>query len=412
MHILHIFNSDSGGGIGGTISFIKESIRRNDHLTHFIVVPNSGNVKFINYFNEDEIALITIIYVPMHWWNKKKSSLLVKDIYDEIRGQISTVFHTKSVKLLQNIIYKNKIDLVYTTTVCIKSGAIAAKNLKIPHIWHIKEKIGKEQFMQFYMSDKNLVSFIDKNSSQIIAMSKFVADIFLKNSKQINKVNVIHDGFNYDPSLNSINTLKISQFRNSIGVEDNEILIANIGSLGSIVKRHDIFINSAIDILKTHSNIKFVIFGSIPKKSKWFSKISYEKLIKYKKIINDNKISNKIIFAGHKNDIPLIMNSIDILAHSCDMEGFGRVIIEAMSAGKPVVCPDKGGTAEIVIDKITGYHFESGNHKSLTEKIKLIIDNNKSSSSLGTAGMLRFKDHFTLDLHYNNMIKIINKFKL
>ena len=40
------------------------------------------------------------------------------------------------------------------------------------------------------------------------------------------------------------------------------------------------------------------------------------------------------------------MNAIDILAHACDIEGFPRVVIEAIAAGKPVVGPRAGGVAE------------------------------------------------------------------
>ena len=132
MNILHIFNSDGGGGIGGTIEFINQTISQNIHYKHFIVIPKGLPKKNINdkFISNEKVV---ILEVPLHWWNKKTNHSIVRNIFIEIHGLVKTFFHFYSVYMLKKIIAKHNIDIVYTTTSCIKSGALAALSSKKPH---------------------------------------------------------------------------------------------------------------------------------------------------------------------------------------------------------------------------------------------------------------------------------------
>ena len=62
----------------------------------------------------------------------------------------------------------------------------------------------------------------------------------------------------------------------------------------------------------------------------------------------------KVIFTGFRQDIPEIMALLDILVLASEKEPFGRVLIEAMACGKPVVATNAGGVPEIAEDGKTG----------------------------------------------------------
>ena len=409
MNILHIFNSDGGGGIGGTIEFINQTILQDARLRHFIVIPKGSSEKnVINKFISKEN--IFIIQIPLHWWNKKTSHSILRNIFIEIYGQLKTFFHFYSVYLLKKIIYKYKIDLIYTTTSCIKSGALAAKLCKKPHLWHIKERIGEFGFLKFYQKDEKLVDFFYKHSSIVLCMSHYVSEPFVKNSDE-KKLKIVYDGL--DLKIFNKQNLKNarSSFRDKFKLKENELVFGNVGSLGSNVKRHDLFINAAIEICKNFKKIKFIIFGSYPKPSRFFKKDTYENFINFKKEIRKNNLEKKIIFAGHHTNIPSVMSCMDVLVHTCDMEGFGRVIIEAMASSKPVICPDKGGAAEIVIDKKNGLHFKSGRLSDLIDKIDTIIKNKELISSFGKEGLIIVKEKFTINKHAKNVIQLIDDLK-
>ena len=58
-----------------------------------------------------------------------------------------------------------------------------------------------------------------------------------------------------------------------------------------------------------------------------------------------------------------------VVSASIEPEAFGRVAVEAQSMEKIIIASNIGGSNETIIDEKTGYLFESGNPKSLSEKI-------------------------------------------
>ena len=339
---------------------------------------------------------------------KKNSSSFLGNIVIEIHGLMKTFFHLSSILNIYSIIKKFKINLVYTTSACIKSGGIAASFANVPHVWHIKERIGKEGFMKFRLNDNDLVKYIRKNSEVVFTMSHYIAEIFYKHSPSIN-LNIIPDGFDLKKNKTDkhgreiINDVKCNE-----KVNNNDVVFGLVSSLGSTIKRHDIFINAAIEILKTHNNIKFKIFGDIPKKPNYFKKDSYEKYISYVQLIKKLKLEDKIVFVGHVNDINRIMNDIDIMTHTCDKEGFGRVIIEAMAFSKPLIVPDNGGASEIVDNKYNGLHFKSGSYKSLVEQMNYFILNEHCRDDFGKKSYNIFKNKYSIKNHYNRIVESLN----
>ena len=407
MNILHVFNSDSGGGVGGTLEFINYCEKSYPNFKHFIILPSgSSKNKIKNILSSKSNS--HLFTVPLHWWNKKTNHSFIYNIFIEIFGQVNTVFHLKSIIIIRNIIIKNKIDIVYTTTSCIKSGAIAARISSIPHLWHIKERVGENGFMKFYHKDEKLINIFFKNSTYIVAMSNYAGELFKKYGDN-DRFKVVYDGLNIDSYISKDFKTKGMELRKKYGVKADDILIGNIGSLGSHVKRHDLFIDAAIKTLKNHNKdkIKFIMYGSLPKKSKYFKKVTYTNYLNFRKKIIKNKLENKIIFAGHHNHIPSIINSIDILVHTCDKEGFGRVLIETMSNSLPIICPDKGGASEIVKDLSTGLQFKSSNLKDLIEKLNTLILNKGLRKEYGDNGFELLKSKFTIKKHASSIVSII-----
>ena len=74
-----------------------------------------------------------------------------------------------------------------------------------------------------------------------------------------------------------------------------------------------------------------------------------------------------------------------VVSSSTEPEAFGRVAIEAQSMERLIIASNIGGSKETVIDEKTGYLFESGNAKSLSEKIIKVL--NLDDTTLKTIGI-------------------------
>jgi glycosyltransferase involved in cell wall biosynthesis len=80
-------------------------------------------------------------------------------------------------------------------------------------------------------------------------------------------------------------------------------------------------------------------------------------------------------------------------------EHFGRVLIEAMAMGKPVVATDGGGVPEIVRHGETGLQVPSSQPASLAQAILTLLDDPAYAISLGAAGRARVEREFSLSRH-------------
>ena len=62
----------------------------------------------------------------------------------------------------------------------------------------------------------------------------------------------------------------------------------------------------------------------------------------------------------------------DVLVSTCEIEAFGRVVVEAGAAGVPQIVPDQGGTAELVVPGMTGLRYDVNNPAALTRALTMV----------------------------------------
>ncbi len=77
-------------------------------------------------------------------------------------------------------------------------------------------------------------------------------------------------------------------------------------------------------------------------------------------------------------------------------EPFGRVVVEGMLAGKPVVASAAGGVLEIIEHGKTGWLYEPGNATALAETLRLVITDQTQSAMIADAGQARARATFTV----------------
>lgn len=77
-------------------------------------------------------------------------------------------------------------------------------------------------------------------------------------------------------------------------------------------------------------------------------------------------------FGGFCADVPAALAVADLLVHTCPEEPFGLVILEAMTAGVPVLVPDTGGPAGFIRDGDNGFVFRANDAQDLARKLLAI----------------------------------------
>jgi len=165
-------------------------------------------------------------------------------------------------------------------------------------------------------------------------------------------------------------------------------------SVGRLVSQKDFstIIYSFSSVQSKFNNVKLMIIGE--------GELKNTLMGMSKKL----KIDNKIKFIGWKNSVDKYLKASDIFIFSSLIEGFGSVIIEAMSYGLPVISTDTSyGPREILNNGNYGILVPIGNIKKMGKAIIDLITNKNLYARMSKKSIERTK-YFTID-------KMLNKYK-
>ncbi len=98
------------------------------------------------------------------------------------------------------------------------------------------------------------------------------------------------------------------------------------------------------------------------------------------------RLGLRVIFTGTRGDIYDIIPSMDVFVLSSLNEGLGRVLLEAMAAGRPVVATKVGGVPEVVKDGITGILVPPSDPEEMSSAIMKILTNPEMADAMGEEG--------------------------
>lgn len=121
----------------------------------------------------------------------------------------------------------------------------------------------------------------------------------------------------------------------------------------------------AIEALRNVPDCRLVIVGEA-----LFSEEDRAYARKLKQKVKEYQLESRVEFLGQRNDVAALMSQVDAVLHtSIAPEPFGRVIVEGMLAGKPVVAARAGGPMEIIEEGQTGLLYEPGSSPQLAQAI-------------------------------------------
>jgi glycosyltransferase involved in cell wall biosynthesis len=108
-------------------------------------------------------------------------------------------------------------------------------------------------------------------------------------------------------------------------------------------------------------------------------------------------LKDRVRFLGFREDAWALMASCDVLVHcSVLAEPFGRVVVEGMATGKPMVAVNAGGVPEIIEDQQTGLLVPSGDASALAKAVQNLESDPVWAKELGEAGRKTVMSRFNL----------------
>ena len=224
--------------------------------------------------------------------------------------------------------------------------------------------------------------YLARRTERIVTNSSGVRDFYASKGLPAEKFTIIPNGIApFAPPANQPVTR--AALLQELGLPQDARLIGAIGRLWSQKRVKDIIF--AADLVKcVRDDGHFLIIGDGPQRSR---------LERYAEQVC---VPEMVHFLGERSDVPRILPHLDLLMLASSYEGQSNAIMEAMSAGIPVVASDIPGNRDLVVPEQTGYLVDVGDRAALAQKALMILDDSTLASRLGSAGRERMRKEFSI----------------
>ena len=301
-------------------------------------------------------------------------------------GELIKYIDKKKVKLIK-LPVQSKNPLIILINSIALTLLILFLNISIVHArsrapaWscYIATKITRRKFVTTFHGTYNFQNSIKKfynsimvKSDVLIAGSNFIFSHISENYQKFlnskKKFLVIFRGINTEYfDSDTIKKKDIDKLKATWKIEDNKKIILLPGRL-TAWKGQEMFIEGINLFKQSNPELDFVavILGDDQGRTVFRKKLE--------RLVEQFNLTQNIKFVDNCNVMPVAYYISDVIvSSSIEPEAFGRVSVEAQAMKKPIIASNIGGSKETVIDNKTGLLFESGNPKSLCDKLNEII---------------------------------------
>ncbi len=164
--------------------------------------------------------------------------------------------------------------------------------------------------------------------------------------------------------------------RSHLGLGDAEFVVGGIGRIHE-QKGWDVLCRAATLVREQAPEAEFVVVGDGPERQSFAAR---------------NECA-PVRFVGYEPNASSLLGAFDVLAMPSRWEGFGRVAVEAMLAGVPVIAADVGGLSEVVDD--AGLLVPREQPEPLAGAILELAEDPARRRSLATSGRRRAIERFS-----------------
>lgn len=382
INVLYLSHSAQLYGAEQSLLQLLKGLDR-DRFSPVVVLPQEGPLK-------QRIADLSIpieIVPSIRGWLTRREGIM------RLLHHIGLIpFLARSVWTVARLVHRYNIRLIHTNSLVLIDGALTARLSGIPHVWHAREMLVRESPHNFLFGPRSALSLVNHLADRIIAISNAVRLCF-EQAGDASKIIVVHNAVDL-PALDTLDAG--DSIRRELDIPQGVPVVGEIANITPVKGYEDLVVAGA-QVRQSIPNVRFMMVGGAPY-------ASYKKRITM--LINDYGLGDCFVFTGFRPDVPEIISTLDLLVLPSHYEPFGRALVEAMAAGKPVIGTNVGGIPEIIEDGVTGLLVPPGSPDDLAQAIITILQNPDMARRMGAAGCERAKARFSPERYATEIQKI------
>ena len=280
------------------------------------------------------------------------------------------------------------IDLVYTNTLYSPIGALIARRLGLPHIWHAREFVHEDLGMVYDWGTPLSMGFINRSSVSVICNSHAVMNKLTAHIPR-EKCAVVYNGF---PELEEWQTHSAPH-----ELAANEPV--RLGLIGHVLehKGHLDAIRALQLVANRYPQIELWIIGT--------GDDAY--IARLRQLAVELGVHDRIVWKGFVEDMRAVWETLDIALVCSRSEAFGRVVVEAMAHHRPVIAANAGGIPEIIEEERTGLLYPPDDFQALAKQVERLISDHTLYRRIVSEAAASIQPRFSVQQYVSAISKII-----
>ena len=272
------------------------------------------------------------------------------------------------------------------------AGGLASGLTRRPFVWILHDLLTAEHFPA--LNQRLAVAAANAFAHRVIVNSKAVRDAFRRAGGTVEAVDVVYNGIS-PVDFDAVCPNAVAALRASLALGDGPVL-GVFSRLAPWKGQHVLL--EALPALPPSTQVLFVGDALFDGDRAYAQSLREE--------VRRAGLEDRVHFLGFRADVPALMRLCDVVLHtSVAAEPFGRVIVEGMLAGRPVVASRAGGATEIIQDGRTGRLVPPNRPDLLAETIATLLADPQTRARLASAGSTHARRSFSLDA----MVRGVNR---
>lgn len=212
----------------------------------------------------------------------------------------------------------------------------AALVARRPLVWHVRDILQEGWLRTAFTAVGAAVP------ARIVSLSHVAARPF-DGTRAESKLRVVHNGVR--PDAFDASLVEVMRRRLGADADGDEPIVGIVGQIAHW-KGQDVFVEAAASVLAKVPDARFAIVGEV-----LFEQNEGDYARRLRERVADLGLGSRVTFTGHLAPIEPVMAALDVFVHASRLpEPFGRVIVEAMAQGTPVVSNTIGAGPEIIAE--------------------------------------------------------------
>jgi glycosyltransferase involved in cell wall biosynthesis len=285
-------------------------------------------------------------------------------------------------------------DLIYCNTPkAIVIGGLVAWLTRRNLIVHLHDLLTDEHFSPLNLK---LLGFFARRAGLVIANSQATAESFTATGGKPSVVEVVYNGF--EPSrFARAPDFSQSALRSKLSLPAG-LMFGIFGRLTRWKGQH-----VALEALRSLPGVHLAIVGEA-----LFTEDDQAYRDELHRTAMEPGLQGRVHFFGFQSEVTPLLHAMDVVAHcSVAAEPFGRVIVEAMMAGTPVVATRGGGVDEIITDSQDGFLVPPADPAALALAIGRLMQDSALASKLASAALKSARERFSMEKTVGRMHQLL-----